>query len=64
MVAIFLSENRLAVVPMRWRNPIKRPSSVVRVGKEFDERREEKMPSSTALNVLPRIFRIATSLLT
>lgn len=60
MVGVFLSENRLAVVPMRWHNPIKRPSSAVRVGKEFDERREEKMPSSTALDALPRIFRIAT----
>lgn len=60
MLAIFLSENRLAAVPVRWRNPIKRPSSAVRVGKEFDERREEKMPSSTALDALPRIFRIAT----
>lgn len=60
MLGIFLSENRLAAVPVRWRNPIKRPSSAVRVGKEFDERREEKMPSSTALDALPRIFRIAT----
>lgn len=60
MLGIFLSENRLAAVPVRWRNPIKRPSSAVRVGKEFDERREEKMPSSAALDALPRIFRIAT----
>jgi hypothetical protein len=60
MVGIFMSENRLTAVPVRWRNPIKRPSSAVRVGKEFDERREEKMPSSTALDALPRIFRIAT----
>lgn len=60
MVGVFVSENRLAAVPVRWRNPIKRPSSTVRVGKEFDERREEKMPSSTALEALPRIFRIAS----
>jgi len=60
MVGIFLAENRLATVPVRWRNPIKRPSSTVRIGKEFDERREEKMPSSAALDALPRIFRLAT----
>lgn len=60
MLGIFLSENRLAAIPVRWRNPIKRPSSAVRVGKEFDERRAEKMPSQAALDALPRIFRIAT----
>ena len=60
MLGIFLSENRLVAVPIRWRNPIKRPSSAVRVGKEFDEKREEMMPSPAALDALPRIFRIAT----
>lgn len=60
MVGTFLAESRLASAPARWRNPIKRPSSAVRVGKEFDERRAEKMPSLAALNALPRIFRLAT----
>jgi hypothetical protein len=60
MIGTFLAENRLTSVPVRWHNPIKRPSSAVRVGKEFDERRAEKMPSSAALDALPRIFRIAT----
>lgn len=60
MVGIFLAENRLTSVPVRWRNPIKRPNSAVRVGKEFDDRRAKKMPSSAALDALPWIFRIAT----
>lgn len=63
MVGTFLAENRLTAVPVRWRNPIKRPGSAGsagRVGKEFDERRAEKMPSSAALDALPRIFRLAT----
>lgn len=60
MVGAFLAENRLTAVPVRWRNPIKRPGSAVRVGKQFDERRAEKMPSSAALDALPRIFRAAT----
>ncbi len=60
MIGTFLAESRLTSVPVRWRNPIKRPSSAVRVGKEFDERRAEKMPSSAALDALPRIFRLAT----
>lgn len=60
MVGAFMAENRLTVVPVRWRNPIKRPSSEVRVGKEFDERRMKKMPSPAALDALPRIFQLAT----
>lgn len=60
MLGTFLAQNRLTYVPVNWRNPIKRPSSAVRVGKEFDERRAEKMPSSAALDALPRIFRLAT----
>ena len=60
LTAKFLSENRLMALPVRWRNPTKRPSSAVRVGKEFDERRAEKMPSSAALDALPRIFQLAT----
>ena len=60
MIGTFLAENRLTSVPVRWRNLIKRPNSAVRVGKEFDERRAEKMPSSAALDALPRIFRLAT----
>lgn len=60
MLGTFLAENRLTSVPVRWRNPIKRPSSAVRIGKEFDERRAEKMPSWAALDALPRIFRLAT----
>lgn len=60
MLGTFLAENRLTSVHVRWRNPIKRPTSAVRVGKEFDERRAKKMPSSAALDALPRIFRLAT----
>ncbi len=59
MIATFLAENRLTSIRVLWHNPIKRPSSAVRVGKEFDERRAEKMPSSAALDALPRIFRLA-----
>lgn len=59
MVADFMAENRLTTVPVRWHNPIKRPNSAVRVGKEADERRLEKMPSSAALDALPKIFRLA-----
>jgi hypothetical protein len=59
LLATFLSDNALTVVPVRWRNYLKRPGDAVRVGKEFDRRREEKMPSSAALDALPKVFRLA-----
>jgi hypothetical protein len=59
MLAEFLADNRLTTVPARWRNFIKRPSDTVRVGKEFDDRRKDKMPSQAALDALPHIFRNA-----
>lgn len=59
MLADFLADNQLTTVPARWRNFIKRPGDAVRVGKEFDERRKEKMPSQAALDALPQIFRNA-----
>lgn len=59
LLAAFMAENRLLAIPVRWRNPVKRPGTAVRVGKEFDERRAKKMPSSAALEALPQIFRAA-----
>lgn len=59
MVSEFLADNRLTSVPIRWRNPIKRPGDAVRVGKEFDERRQQKMPTEAALDALPKVFRLA-----
>lgn len=59
MLAEFLADNRLTTVHARWRNFIKRPGDAVRVGKEFDDRRKEKMPSQAALDALPQIFRNA-----
>ena len=59
MLAGFLSDNGFTSVPVRWRNTLRRPSDTQRIGKEFDERRAEKMPSETALEALPRAFREA-----
>lgn len=59
MLADFLADNKLTTIPARWRNFIKRPGDAVRVGKEFDERRKDKMPSQAALDALPHIFRNA-----
>lgn len=60
MASEFLADNRLTSVPTKWRNPIKRPGDAVRVGKEFDEHRQEKMPTEAALDALPKVFRLAT----
>jgi hypothetical protein len=59
ILAAVMSENRLTAVPVRWRNSIKRPGDTTRVGKEFDERRAEKMPSAAALEALPKVFHLA-----
>lgn len=59
MASEFLADNRLTSVPTRWRNPIKRPGDTVRVGKEFDARRQEKMPTEAALDALSKVFRLA-----
>lgn len=56
MLSEFLCDNKLTSVSVRWRNFIKRPSDSVRVGKEFDERRKDKMPTQAALDALPEIF--------
>lgn len=60
MLATFMSDHKLTVVPVNWHCHIKRPGDTVRVGKEFDERRKEKMPSQAALDALPQVYRMAT----
>lgn len=60
LIAQFMSEHRLTVIPLAWRSPIKRPVDTVQVGQEFDKRRAEKMPSQAALEALPKAFHLAT----
>lgn len=61
MLATFMDDNNLASSPLHWRNPLKRPSTDKgRVGKEFDEQREEMLPSAYALDSLTRAFRAAS----
>lgn len=59
MIATFLADNRLTVIPVRWHSYLKRPGDAVRVGKAFDERRQSKMPSQEVLDALPKVFRLA-----
>ncbi|MHB1642689.1 MAG: hypothetical protein ACYCS8_08510 [Acidithiobacillus sp.] len=60
VLAEFMSQHRLTVVPLSWHSSIKRPIDTVRVGQEFDKRRSEKMPSLAALEALPKAFHVAT----
>ncbi len=59
MLANFMTNHRLTVIAVRWRNPLKRPSDGARVGQEFDRRRHEKLPSPAALEALANAFRVA-----
>jgi hypothetical protein len=56
----FLNDKRISKIPIDWKNPISRPNDTQRVGKNADERRNKKMPSSMALEILPKIFFNAT----
>lgn len=59
-IAGLMDELHLTAIPLHWRNPIPRPKEGTRVGPEFDERREESLPSQAALDALPKVFRCAT----
>ncbi|AEC21383.1 integrase family protein [Pusillimonas sp. T7-7] len=61
MAADFLSENTLTSVRFSWRNSLPRPGDAVRIGKEFEVKRLQKIPSQEALDALPKIFRMALS---
>lgn len=60
LIAKFMSEHHLTAIPLSWRSPINRPIDTVRVGQEFDKRRNAKMPSQAALEALPKTFYLAT----
>lgn len=60
LISEFLDMQRLCVVPIGFKNPLKRPSSgIQRVGEEFDAIRNDKLPSPLALDALARAFHIA-----
>lgn len=59
-IADFLITKRLCATAVPWRNPIQRPRDGARVGKEFDEQRQAKLPSPAALEALAKVFRLAT----
>jgi hypothetical protein len=60
VLADFMARKCLLSVPLTWRNPIKRPvAAYIRVGQDFDNHRNSKLPSEAALRALPEIYRAA-----
>lgn len=55
----FVDENRIVKIASRWRNPIGRPADAERVGKEFEERRQKKLPSADELAAVAEAYRLA-----
>lgn len=61
LITEFMNMNRLTMMPFSWRNPNNRPQQgVIRVGREFDEKRSRLMPSEAVLEALPYIFQHST----
>jgi hypothetical protein len=60
MIAELMASCRLLRVPLSWSNPIPRQCDAPKVGKEFQDRRNAKLPSPEALSALAAIFRMAS----
>lgn len=58
-ISEFLTEKRLVKTALNWKSYIKRPSDAQRVGKEFDDRRQEKLPSANDLDAVAEAYRLA-----
>lgn len=58
-IAKFLDENMLVNVPLQWTSPLKRPSDTEKVGKEFEERRQSKLPSVSELDAVAKAYQLA-----
>jgi hypothetical protein len=59
-LAEFISERRLTIMPLQWRNPLRQPERRMRVGREFDQRRHDRLRSPAALLALAKAFTVAT----
>jgi hypothetical protein len=55
----FLSDNSLVAAPFQWAHSLSRPGDTVRIGREHEERRAQKLPSQRALEAVTFAFRAA-----
>ena len=58
-ISEFLTEKRLVKTALSWKSHIKRPGDTQRVGKEFDDRRRERLPSAADLDAVAEAYRLA-----
>lgn len=58
-ISEFLTEKRFVKTGLNWKSHIKRPHDTQRVGNEFDERRQEKLPSAVDLDAVAQAYRLA-----
>ena len=62
MFADLMDSNRLTATPLSWRSPIQRPPSTLgRVGEEFQLHREALLPSDFELDSLARAYRASSA---
>ncbi|SNR39755.1 hypothetical protein SAMN06265370_1046 [Puniceibacterium sediminis] len=60
LVAEFLNTHSLVPVRFQWKHNLKRNNDRNRVGKNFDENRLDKLPTSGAIDALAKAFQLAT----
>ncbi|WP_211474618.1 integrase [Collimonas humicola] len=58
-ISEFLTGKRLVKTALSWKSHIKRPGDTQRVGKEFDDRRRERLPSAADLDAVAEAYRLA-----
>lgn len=58
-ISEFLTEKRLVKTALSWKSHLKRPSDTQRVGKEFDDRRQERLPSAADLDAVAEAYRLS-----
>lgn len=56
----FLNENQMVRASFQWRNPIKKKEDErIKIGKEADEKKKQKLPSRAAIRAIPQIFDLS-----
>lgn len=60
LIADYVSRNYMSVSTFVWVASAARPGDAERIGPAFDALRKQKLPSQSALDALPAIFRRAT----
>lgn len=57
-----INEKAIGNALLQWRNPISAPASKGRIGREFEERRQNRLPSSQILVALGKAYQSASDL--